>query len=157
MIPSTAFRDYQPGDEQGVQQLVAEVLAEVDLEFDPAGIDRDLADIQTSYIERGGMFKVIVSEERIVGSYGLYPEGETVFELRKMYLLPEFQGRGLGHHMMQDALAIARERGAKAVVLESNSLLARAARLYRAYGFVPWSPDRLSHRCDYAMRLEFSG
>lgn len=156
MTPSTEFRDYQPGDERGVQQLIAEVLAEVDLELDPAGIDRDLADIQKSYIERGGMFKVIVSEARIVGSFGLFPEGQKVFELRKMYLLPEFQGQGLGHRMMREALAIAREKGAQAIVLESNAKLTRAARLYQTYGFVRCSSESLSDRCDYAMRLELS-
>jgi putative acetyltransferase len=151
------MRDYQPGDEDGVLRLVTDVLALYDLEIDPMGIDRDLADIQASYIERGGLFKVIVSEGKIVGSYGLYPEGEGLFELRKMYLLPAFQGQGLGHCMLQDALMLARERGAQAIVLESNSKLTRAAHLYKTYGFVRASSRSLSNRCDYAMRLELSG
>ena len=53
-----------------------------------------------------------------LGQVGEGPEGLRLYrvdadrcELRKMYLLSAFQWQGLGHCMMRDALAIAREIG----------------------------------------------
>lgn len=148
-----SIRDYRPGDEEGVLRVLAKVLEDYDLTVDPEGTDADLIDIQASYIERGGVFKVLVSGDDIVGSYGLYPEGEGVFELRKMYLLADYQGRGWGRRMLEEAVALAQSKGAKMLTLETNRKLQRAAYLYEQYRFVDYYPDHLSCRCDRAMRL----
>jgi GNAT superfamily N-acetyltransferase len=154
VIRISEIRDYQPGDETAVRRMVAEVLALHGLEFDPDGIDGDLTDIQAAYIESGGMFRVVMATQGIVGSCGLYPEGAGTYELRKMYLLPAYQGQGVGRRLLADALAWARERDARSIVLESNSKLTRAARLYEAHGFVRCPAGSLSGRCDFAMHLK---
>jgi GNAT superfamily N-acetyltransferase len=69
-----------------------------------------------------------------------------------MYLLPSLQGLGLGRLLLEAALEQARLLGFHEMVLETNSSLEAARRMYERYGFEPCSPDHLSPRCDLAMR-----
>jgi putative acetyltransferase len=150
---SIKLRDIRDGEQHGVFAIVKDVLRRYGLKVNPEVTDKDLSDIRASYLDGGGCFKVAEAEGEIVGSYGLFPLSSTACELRKMYLLPEFQGKGVGRLMMDDALAEARDRNFKEMVLETNSVLDKAARLYRSYGFEEYAADHLSDRCDCAMKL----
>jgi putative acetyltransferase len=157
-IPSTplTFRDARPGDEPAVVAVVSSVLAEYGLTTDPDGTDADLRDLQASYARRGGAFRVLVREDGvIVGCGGVFPLTSTEIELRKMYLLPEVRGRGLGLALLTDLVDFARARGFRAVVLETASVLKDARALYEQFGFVETRSDHLASRCDRAFRLEF--
>ncbi|MBM4272599.1 MAG: GNAT family N-acetyltransferase, partial [Deltaproteobacteria bacterium] len=123
------------------------------LHTNPAVTDRDLSDISESYIRPGGVFRIVEVEGEIAGSYGLYPVSVKVCELRKMYLMPVYQGRGIGKMMMDEALALARAKGFEEIVLETNSVLVRATQLYKKYRFEYYEPAHLSDRCDSAMRF----
>lgn len=146
------LRNYRPGDEDSVFQMVKTVLAEYRLSANSDVTDADLKDIQLSYISKGGVFRILESEGRIVGSYGLYAMSIQSCELRKMYLLPEVRGQGLGKMMMDDAILKAKELKFTEMALETNSRLQEARELYRKYGFTEFIPDHLSDRCDLAMR-----
>ena len=73
-------------------------------------------------------------------------------ELRKMYLLPQFRGQGHRRKMMDDALTQAERLGFAEMILETNSALKKARKLYEQYAFEPYEPHHLSDRCDAAMR-----
>jgi putative acetyltransferase len=141
------IRDYRPGDEEAVFEIVEQVLAEYGLTTNPAETDADLDDIHDSYIAGGGTFKILEEDGRIIGSYGLYPTTPRSCELRKMYLLPEFRGQGLGRRMLEDALGRARRLGFEEMTLETNSRLREAISLYRCYGFAKYTPEHMSDRC----------
>lgn len=147
------LRDYKKSDEGRIYQLVESVLADYGLETNPLKTDKDLSDIQEYYLRRGGCFRVIEEDGRTVGTYGVYVLGNGICELRKMYLLQPYQGRGLGKTMLEDAMAFARKHGFKEIILETNSRLKQAIGLYRKYGFEPYAAEHLSDRCDGAMRL----
>jgi putative acetyltransferase len=140
------------GDEKEIFELVKTVLTDYGLDMDPDGTDKDISDINKSYFRNGGWFSVIESQERIVGSYGIFRIDENVCELRKMYLLKEYQGKGLGKLMMEEALQKAKELGYNEMILESNRVLNKALGLYRKYGFVEYTPVHLSDRCDLTMK-----
>jgi len=117
--------------------------------------DADLSDIEQSYFARGGTFCILESQDGpIIGAYGLYPTEDRTCELRKMYLLHEYRGQGLGKRLLEDALAKARRLGFARVVLETASVLKEAIALYERYGFAPYEPPHLSPRCDQAYLLE---
>lgn len=148
------LRDIRDGEQDAVFTIVKSVLRPFGLQVNPEVTDKDLSDIKKFYVDRGGCFKVVESDGCIVGSYGLFPFSLITCELRKMYLLPSYQGKGLGHIMMDDALMEARKRHFKEMVLETNSVLNKASSLYHKYGFEKYQPEHLSDRCDYAMKLK---
>ncbi|MHC4599779.1 MAG: GNAT family N-acetyltransferase [Planctomycetota bacterium] len=149
------FRDYLPGDEERIFHLVKIVLAVHGLRADRDDKDRDLNDIAKSYLEAGGTFRIVESKRgNIVGCYGLYPKSRTTVELRKMYLNDYYHGHSIGNRMMEEALETARDLGFKEMVLETNSALPVATKLYEKFGFQPCPPEQLSDRVDGAMRLD---
>jgi ribosomal protein S18 acetylase RimI-like enzyme len=56
-------------------------------------------------------------------------------ELRQLYLLEPWQGRGIGRTLMDWALDQARQRGAREMYLSVWAENFRAQRFYRGYGF----------------------
>src|SRR5687768_13854385 len=95
------LRDARSEDSAAVFGIVDSVLREYGLEPDPLGTDSDLADIEASYDQRGGVFRVIESADKIiVGCGGLFPVDSATVELRKMYLLPAARGKGLGKKLL---------------------------------------------------------
>lgn len=152
--PGFTIRQATNEDGEAVRLVVASVLDEYGLSTDPGGTDSDLSDIETNYMAAGGTFEVIESGGRVVGTWGLYPQNREVCELRKMYLLPEVRGQGLGQEVLVRALDHARSRGFWRVELETAEVLREAIGLYRKFGFRPVTSEHLSARCDQAYALD---
>lgn len=123
--------------------------------MDPEGTDKDLLDLDESYFSNNGWFEVIENpEKKIIGFYGIFKTSNDTCELRKMYLYPEYQGKGLGKKMMNNAVLKAKELGYKEIILETNKLLVQAIGLYGKFGFKEFESGHLSDRCNLSMKLK---
>jgi putative acetyltransferase len=143
------------GDAKDVRALVFGILAEFGFAPDPAGTDNDLADLEAAYQRPGGAFDVLTDATgRIVGTVGLFPLSDGRCELRKMYLLPEHRGHGLGGGLLRHAAARARELGFTRIELETATVLETARRMYESFGFRPFTPCQMPSRCDRAYYLD---
>ena len=97
---------------------------------------RDLDEYQRGYVENGGTFLVLCENGRIIGTGALRWLEDGVGEIKRVWLLPEYQGQGLGYRMMMALLAAARERGYHTVRLETSpAYQARAVAFYKQLGF----------------------
>lgn len=145
-------------DRDAVMALIFEVLAEYGLKGETSGTDACVNDLEGNYAGKGGIFEVVLAADgRIVGCYGLMPHEPGVCELRKMYLLREVRGGGLGKALMERALAKARELGFRKVELDTASQLKEAIALYERFGFKTVPKAGIPARCDRAMELELEG
>lgn len=141
-------------DCERVQALVFGILREYDLEPDFEGTDRDIADIETHYLNRGGVFEIIEDAAgNLLGTVGLYPLNDETVELRKMYFDKSLRGRGVGGKILQRMIETAHESGFKKIYLETASVLKEAVHLYEKFGFQP-TPEKHTPRCDQAYFLE---
>jgi putative acetyltransferase len=96
----------------------------------------DMDDIQRQYLEQGGAFLVTTDGERIVGTGAFRQLEEKVCEVRRLWLLPEYQGKGLGYRMMMELLSLARQKGYEKARLETSpAYQPRAYRFYCRLGF----------------------
>lgn len=140
----------------GVQNLVFGILREYGLEPDLRGTDRDIADIEANYINRGGVFEVIEDfRGNLLGSVGLYPMTAETVELRKMYFAKSLRGRGIGKQTLQRMIAAAREKGFKRIYLETAKVLKEAVALYEKFGFIE-TDEKHTPRCDAAYYLDLT-
>jgi putative acetyltransferase len=146
------LRKSRTGEESILLDLIRTVLSDYGLEVRPQEVDSDMADLEKHYFSNRGWFGVIEFEGKIIGSYGIYKLNDSTCELRKMYILPIHQGKGLGKLMLEDSIKRARDMGYREMHLESNRMLTKALDLYKKYGFIEYRPDHLSGRCDIAMR-----
>ena len=94
-------------------------------------------------LKPGGAIVVALLQGEPVGVCALMHHPDGSWELAKMAVSPRAQGLGIGRLLGERILAIARERGARTVFLESNSLLKPAMALYPKLGFreVPHLPS----------------
>lgn len=149
-----SIRDATNADGEAVRGLVFRILREYGLEPDRKGIDRDLDDLEASYIDRGGLFRVL--EDRsgtIVGTVGLYPLDEGEIELRKMYFDKAIRGQGLGRKLLAAVVDAARDLGFSRISLETASVLKEAIGLYASFGFIEQTGTH-ADRCDKAFYLD---
>lgn len=136
-----------------VQNLVFSVLREYDLKPDPEHTDKDISDIETNYLNRGGLFEVLEDKNgRLLGTVGLFPLDDKRIELRKMYFAKELRGRGLGKETLKRMIATAAEKGYEKIVLETASVLKEAIGLYKKFGFIE-THDKNAPRCDQSFYL----
>ena len=138
------------GDEKQLLELIDVVLASYGLKLNTKIEDLDVTDLEKYYLNNNGDFEVIIHNNRIIGSYGIYKIDKYTCELRKMYLYEEYQGFGLGNKMLENSLAMAKKLGYKKVTLQTNSLLNKALKLYEKFGF-KISVEDVCERCDLAM------
>jgi putative acetyltransferase len=152
-----SLRPAGTGDSAHVRVVVARVLGEYGMLLDEGGPDADLVDIGASYVKSGGCFHVLVDEQgRVAGSVGLMPKGDGVAELRKMYLVREARGRGLGKVMLRTVLEDARRLGFRRITLETATPMKEAQQLYVSHGFKRMSGCCATSRCDQSYELELS-
>lgn len=111
-----------------------------------------LGNPESEIIQSGGEVLFALFDERVVGTVALKSEEPGEFELTKMAVDEPWQGRGIGRRLLSAAELIAKQRGAKKLVLYSQRSLAPAIHLYRSCGFkeIPLSDQRYS-RCDIKM------
>lgn len=96
----------------------------------------EMDDVQESYFDNGGTFLVTVDNGRIVGTGAIRFLENKVCELKRMWLLTEYHGQGLGYRMMQELFFIAREKGYKLMRLETDRVVqTRAVNFYKQLGF----------------------
>ncbi len=108
-----------------------------------------LDDPQGAIVDRGGRILFLVEREEVVGCCALLAMADGGFEVAKMAVAEAHKGRGHGRTLMAACIARARAAGAPRLYLETNSALAPALGLYRAFGFRELSGKRCGDS-DYA-------
>ena len=68
------------------------------------------------------------------------PSGAARYEVKHVWVRPEFRGRGLGAELLAELEQRARQFGAAEVVLDTNTSQAAAARLYARSGYREIAP-----------------
>ena len=123
-------------DAAAAAALVRRVLWEHGLPFEPDGLDADILAPEAHYAAGGGAFYVATDAGgRIVGTAALQLTGPASGEIRKMFLLPEARGNGIGRALLEAVLVAARVRRLERVTLTTRHRYDRAIRLYERAGF----------------------
>jgi GNAT superfamily N-acetyltransferase len=124
----------EPFDSSDVQALAeaqqAEMRALYGGEAD-IGPQRD----QSMFEPPDGVFLVVRDGGRAVACGGVCRFDETRAELKRMYVVPEARGRGLGRRVLAELESEARKLGYTGIVLETGDRQAEPIGLYRSAGF----------------------
>lgn len=115
--------------------------------------DRSLAGNPAKIIEDGGFIFTLLTGSEVVGVCALFKDDDHTFQLARMAVAPEHQGKGYGDVLMNAAIGKLREVKASRVYLLSNTILAPAISLYLKHGFTTASVGQhpIYARCDIVM------
>lgn len=105
-------------------------------------------------IDQGGYTFTLLQKGSVVGVCALFKDSDVKFQLARMAVAEEHQGRGYGHTLMLEVLKKLHEVSAKEVYLLSNKLLIPAINLYKKHGFIVQSEGQhpVYARCDIVMQ-----
>ncbi len=99
-------------DHGAVARELAAYLSFLGETLDPLGIDRDIAQWQSAYDgDKGVLLVVIEPGGDVVGTAAVRRLEPGIGEIKRMWIRPAHQGKGLGRPLMDACLAEARATG----------------------------------------------
>jgi GNAT superfamily N-acetyltransferase len=147
------FRTADNHDIAMVRHIVYSTLREYGLQPEPSGTDADVEDIDAHYGPAGSYLCIAEVNGQAIATGGLRRISGARCELRKMYMLSEFRGKGFGRQLLVHLVNRARESGYREISLETASVLKEAIALYERFGFIDRTDADMPARCDRAMIL----
>ncbi|HEV2273807.1 MAG TPA: GNAT family N-acetyltransferase [Acidobacteriaceae bacterium] len=152
---AVVVRLFQPGDQPAFQSLNEAWICRY-FALEPKDYEV-LGDPEASILQQGGQILLAIADSVPVGCCALIPHGPARFEIGKMAVREDLQGRGIGRKLMDSAIELARSLGANRLYLETNHSLDAALRLYESVGFVHLQGEEHKHseysRSDMQMEL----
>ena len=109
----------------------------IDKYFDPAAWQRELASPREAYPPPAAAMLLAKVDGRTAGCVMLRDLGDRICEMKRMYVVPEFQGFGVGRALGRSLLDLAATRGYSSMRLDTGPLQPEAQTLYRSLGFRP--------------------
>jgi putative acetyltransferase len=134
-LKDITYRRAQTGDSELIKRILKTTLAEYNINLPENYSFADIENLEEDYLKSGGEFMVLLREQKIIGFFALRPSGNNQIELKRLYLKADERGRGLGRHLLNMALKIAKESGYVRIHLETTSKFIEAVALYRKFGF----------------------
>lgn len=118
--------------------------------------DREQLDNPKEHIiSLGGEILIAKIGKEAVGAVALIKMDDENFELAKMGVTSKFRGFSIGKQLMEACIDYANKNGIKRLMLESNTKLIPAIKLYKKYGFkeIPLDPNTPYERANIRMEL----
>jgi len=105
-------------------------------EYRPGDRHSDILNINDTYM-RHGCFWCLYEGDDMIGMVAArrIDEENNVAELKRLYVLPEYQGLGYGDMLFKTALDYVKERGYGAVRLDTRGDRSASLHLIEKYGF----------------------
>jgi putative acetyltransferase len=103
--------------------------------FEASGEFKDMDDVQSHYFEARGTFLVALNGEQVIGSGALRKLDEDTAELKRMWLLEEYHGQGIGYCLLMRLFNFARKQKYARIRLQTSPEQVRALDFYRKVGF----------------------
>ncbi|PKO14541.1 MAG: GNAT family N-acetyltransferase [Chloroflexi bacterium HGW-Chloroflexi-10] len=116
-------------------------LEEIILQFDEQGELKDIDELQSHYFDRQGIFLVAMDQGKIIGTGAIRKADSETAELKRLWLLEEYHGQGIGYQLMQMLLQFAQTAGYQHIHLLTDRRQDRAISFYQRLGFKPIQCD----------------
>ena len=122
--------------QQSVGDFFEKCLSAVGIPYSPMDRHADVADVEQYYM-RNGCFWCLFDNEVLIGTVAvrIIDIDNKVVELKRMFILPECQGKGYGRLLLEYAINYAREQQYNKIYLDTRKQFSVAQHLYRSSGF----------------------
>ena len=108
--------------------------------FDPQAFAEELDNLPGKFAEPKGRLLVAEEDGRIAGCVALRDLGDGACEMKRMFVYPEFHGRGVGQLLGRALIGEAKAIGYRKMLLDTGPEQREAQALYRKLGFEDIEP-----------------
>jgi putative acetyltransferase len=105
--------------------------------------DKELAGLPGDYAPPEGRLLLVECEGQLAGCVALHALEPGICEMKRLYLRPQFRGKGLGRILAERIIAEARQTGYRLMRLDTvEPVMKDAVAMYRKLGFKGIAPYR---------------
>jgi putative acetyltransferase len=122
------------------RRLFEEYAASIDTDLCFQNFSRELAGLPGAYAPPRGRLLLALVDGIPVGCVGLRPHDAHAGEMKRLFVQPGHQGRGLGRQLVETLITEARAIGYTSLLLDTLPSMQSAQRLYASLGFVHRPP-----------------
>jgi ribosomal protein S18 acetylase RimI-like enzyme len=130
------------GDLASAKFLFEQYSESLDFDLDFQGFDQELANLPGDYAPPKGCLLLAEYKGQLAGCVALRQLEESMCEMKRLYVRPEFRGLGIGRALAQFVIEHARTIGYACVRLDTAPSMEAARTLYCSLGFRQISPYR---------------
>jgi ribosomal protein S18 acetylase RimI-like enzyme len=145
--PRTVNFDLQEAEStqqvSAIRELFLEYATSLNFSLCFQSFENELAGLPGDYAPPDGRLWLARSGSRVAGCVALHKLEPYICEMKRLYVRPQFRGKGLGRVLAERVVADAREIGYKRLRLDTVEPVMRGAvALYRKLGFKEIAPYR---------------
>lgn len=129
------LRRYTSSDQEAVEHLHVFVIQQTGAYLGRGPWDDDIYAIEEAYLKKQGEFLIGECDGLVVAMGALRRTTPERAEIKRMRVLPDYQGRGYGQLILDELEARARALGYQVLHLDTSILQIPAQRLYEKNGF----------------------
>lgn len=127
---------FKPAMQQSVENFFEKCFSSVGIPYSPMDRHADIADVERHYM-RNGCFWCLFDNDVLIGTVAVrtIDIDHKVIELKRMFVLPEYQGKGCGRLLLEHAIAYTKKKQYNKICLDTLKQFSVAQHLYRSSGF----------------------
>ncbi len=127
-----------------VGRLFREYASGLGFSLDFQDFEHELQTLPGEYAPPKGALIVAYCNGKPAGCVGLRPLDSETAEMKRLYVRPDFRGRGIGRSLVEWVVAQGRRLGYQRMRLDTVPIMTEAIALYREVGFREISPYRFN-------------
>jgi ribosomal protein S18 acetylase RimI-like enzyme len=136
MSSFTIQRAETAADLVSARRLFREYIEQLDFALDFQDVEAELQDLPGPYAAPDGAILLATHDDSAIGVVAVQPlDDDGVCEMKRLYVAPEYRGRGVGRALGEAILETARTLGYDFMRLDTVASMKPARALYRSLGF----------------------
>ena len=125
-----------PEEIASARELFEEYASWVEISLCFQNFDKEVAELPGAYAPPSGRLFLASDGQQVMGCVALRKIGDGVGEMKRLYVRPEFRGRGLGRTLTKKLIAEARQIGYARLRLDTlPGKMDQAIAMYGSFGF----------------------
>lgn len=122
--------------QEQVNDFSKQCFSSVGIPYSPKDRHADVAKVESRYMNNG-CFWCLINDNNVIGTIAIrkIDDAKRIVELKRMFVLPEYQGNGYGRLLLEHAVKSAREQKYRKICLDTRKQFSVAQHLYRGIWF----------------------